>query len=67
MYSITPTFYVDIFMSIRMKVFFFFFAVLHSLNDLSSQTRDRTWATAMKVQNPNHWELPESVLSLYNL
>ena len=32
----------------------FFLALLHSLWDLSSPTRDGTWATALKTQNPNH-------------
>ena len=35
----------------------FFLATLHSLGDLSSRTRDWTWALAVKVTNPNHWLL----------
>ena len=30
--------------------FFFFFAVSHSLWDLSSQTRDQTWPTAVSAE-----------------
>ena len=46
-------------------LFFFpflsFLAMLQGLWDLSSLTRDRTWALAVKAQSPNHWtarELP---------
>ena len=35
----------------------FFLATLHSLGDLSSWTRDWTWALAVKVTNPNRWLL----------
>ena len=41
--------------------FFLFFAVPRDFLDLSSPSRDRTWAPAMKVPSPNHWtarELP---------
>ena len=41
----------------------FFLATLHGLQHISSQTRDRTWATAVKALSPNHWtsrELPIS-------
>ena len=37
--------------------FFFFLATPHSSGDLSSWTRDWTWALAVKVTNPNHWLL----------
>ena len=35
--------------------FFFFFTVLPSLRNLSSPTRDWTWAMAVKMPSPNHW------------
>ena len=41
--------------------FFFFLALLCCLPDLSSPTRDWTWAPAVKAPSPNHWtarELP---------
>ena len=44
----------------------FFLAALHSLQDLSSLTRDWTQTTAVKVPSPNHWtarELPHLILS----
>ena len=42
---------------------FFFFATPHSLQDLSSLTRDGTLVLAVKALSPNHWttrELPPS-------
>ena len=36
------------------KIFFFPLDKLHSLWDPDSLTRDRTWAMAVKPQNPNH-------------
>ena len=38
---------------------FFFLATLCSLQDLSSLTRDRTWAMAVKAPSPNHWTTRE--------
>lgn len=40
--------------SVRFKVFFFL-AALHSSWDLSSLTRNRTQALAVKAPSPNHW------------
>ena len=40
-------------------IFSLFWAILHGLWDLSSLTRDWTWATAVKVSNPNHWSARE--------
>ena len=34
---------------------FFFLAALRGLRDLSSPTRDWTWAPAVKAPSPNHW------------
>ena len=34
---------------------FSFFVMLRGLQDLSSPTRDLTWATSVKVWSPNHW------------
>ena len=39
--------------------FFFFLAALCSLRDLSSPTRDWTWALEVKAPIPNHWTLRE--------
>ena len=42
--------------------FLLFLATWHGLWDLSSLTRDWTWATAVKAPSPNHWtarELPQ--------
>ena len=36
-------------------VVFGFLAPLHSLWDLSSPTRDWTWAPAVRASSPNHW------------
>ena len=36
-------------------LFSFFLAPLHSLWDLSSLTREWTWAPAMRTSSPNHW------------
>ena len=33
--------------------------MLCSLQDLSSPTGDRTWATAVKAPSPNHWNTRE--------
>ena len=37
----------------------FFSTTLHSLQDLSSLTRNWTWARAMKAPSPNHWSTRE--------
>ena len=34
---------------------FFFFFWLHSLWDLRSLTKDRTWVLAIKAPRPNYW------------
>ena len=51
--------------------FLFFVATLCGLRDLSSLTRDWTWATAVKVPSPNHWtarEFPRNfILKNFNL
>ena len=39
--------------------YFFFLATPCGLWDLSSLTRDGTWATAVKAPNPNHWTARE--------
>ena len=39
---------------------FFFLAMPHGLLELSSLTRDETWAHGSKVQSPNHWIARES-------
>ena len=39
--------------------FFFFFFWPLSLWDLSSSTRDRIWAPAVKAPSPNHWTARE--------
>ena len=46
---------------------FFFFAVLRGLQDLSSLTRNGTWAPAVIVPSPNHQTAREfpSVLFIY--
>ena len=41
------------------KILFIFWAAPHSLWDLSSPTRDWTWATAVKAPSPNHWTAGE--------
>ena len=33
---------------------FFFFAALHSLQDIRFSTRDGTWASAVKTLSPNN-------------
>ena len=46
----------------------YLFAVLCGLRDLSSATRDPTWATAVKPPSPNHWtarEFPNSISILH--
>ena len=40
-------------------LFFIFLAMPHGLWDLSSPTRDRTQAPAVKVLSPNHWTARE--------
>ena len=50
-----------------LKLVFFFLAMPHGLQHLSSLTRDWTWATAVKAPSPNHWtarEFPKLVLYL---
>ena len=37
----------------------FFLAMPQHLRDLSSPTRDRTWAMAVEVPSPNHWTARE--------
>ena len=44
---------------LRVVFFFFLLAILCSLQDLSSLTRDRTWAMAVKAPSPNHWTTRE--------
>ena len=41
------------------ELFFFFFGMRCSLQDLSSPARDQTWALAVKVVSPNHWTTTE--------
>ena len=46
----------------NIETLFLLSAMQHSLWDLSSLTRDSTWITAMKAQDPNHLatrELPK--------
>ena len=46
--------------------FFFFLVSLFGLQDLSSLTRDLTWALEMEVQSPKHWtskEFPQLAIS----
>ena len=38
---------------------FIYLAMLHSLWDPSSPTRDRTWVPAVKAPSPNHWTTRE--------
>ena len=45
--------------SISVFYFILFLAALHGLQDLSSPTRDWTWALAVKVPSPNHWTARE--------
>ena len=40
-------------------IFFFFFAMLSGLQDLSCLTRGRTRALAVKASSPNHWTARE--------
>ena len=50
-----------------LKNYFFFFAMLRGLWDLSLPTRDWTWATAVKALSPNHLtprEFTKIVISL---
>ena len=35
------------------------FYFLLCLSDLSSPTKDQTWALAVRAQNPNHWTARE--------
>ena len=44
---------------LSISIFFFFGAVPRGFQDLSSPTRDRTWAPALKVWSPNHWTARE--------
>ena len=46
----------------------FFFVAPGSFWDLSSLTRDGTWALAVKARSPNHWTAREfpRCLSLYH-
>ena len=47
------------------KIFFsYFLAVLHSLWDLSSPTRDQTSVPAVRVPTPNVWTIVEFPLSV---
>ena len=48
--------------SLRIFFFFFFFflATQFGMGDLSSPTRDRTYAPAVEVQSLNHW-IPSEV------
>ena len=43
---------------------YLFFAMLHSMWDLSSPTRDRTWVHSSESPNVNHWtaRIPSSFL-----
>ena len=47
-FTVTP------FSTLILNVFFFFLAKPSGLWDLSSLTRDWTWAMAVKARNPNH-------------
>ena len=52
------------------QLFFFFFAAPPGLQDLSSLTKDRTQAPAVKAWSPNHWttrEFPGTPNFLRNL
>ena len=42
-------------------VVFLFSVMLSGLQDLSSPTRDLTWATSVKAWSPNHWSARESL------
>ena len=44
---------------IYLFIIFFFLAMPHCLLNLSSLTRDWTWAPAVKAQNPDHWTASE--------
>ena len=44
----------------EMKLTFFFFATPHSLQHLSSMTRDQTQAITVKVTSSNYWTIRES-------
>ena len=51
-------------MDLKLQLFFFF-GHCHSMWDLSSLTRTRTWAPTVEAQSPNHWtarEVPKSQL-----
>ena len=45
---------------------YLFLAVPCSFQDLSSLTKDRTWALALKVPSPNHWPPGNSQKSCLN-
>ena len=48
-------------------LFIYFLASLCGLRDLSSLTRDGTWALAVKALSPNHWtarEFPMLIVSI---
>ena len=54
--------------NIKWEIYLFtYLAVLHGFWDLSSPTSDRTWAPAVKVQNPNHWTAREFLGILFKL
>ena len=44
----------------EMKLTFFFFATPHSLQHLSSLTRDPTQAITVEVPSSNYWTIRES-------
>ena len=49
---------------------FYFFATLHGLWDLSSLTRDWTWAPAVRAPSPNHWtakKFPRLIISFLSV
>ena len=56
--------------SLNQSHFFFFSAMLHSMQDLSFLTRDGTWPPVVEKQTFNHWPTrevpPEAFLSLSN-
>ena len=47
------------------NLFTYLLAMLRGLQDLSSPTRDWTWATAGKAPGPNHWTARELPVSLF--
>ena len=55
---------------LKLCTLFYLFIWLHlvAYGDLSSRTRDWTWATAVKALSPNHWtarEFPQTVYLKY--